>query len=58
MKQPDLYSLKNHDDHSVENKEGDGSRNNPGGRTSYRRKVSDGDGQDHVVDMKQVGERS
>ena len=55
MMQPDSFSLKNH---SVENKEGDGSRSDPGRRTSYRSKVSDGDGQDHVVDTKQPGEWS
>jgi len=46
---PDSCSVKNHNDLCVENKQGDGSRNNPG-RTSYGSKVSDGDCQDHVVD--------
>lgn len=58
MMQPDSFSLKNHDDPSVENKEGDGSRSDPGRRTRYRSKGSDGDGQDQVVDTKQPGEWS
>lgn len=55
MMQPDSFSLKNHDDPSVENKEGDGSRSDPGRRTRYRSKGSDGDGQDQVVDRQVNG---